>query len=79
MSMLLVVVNLYLLNTFEQRWLPAIIALTLIFSTLLPMGAYPWLVAEIVEEFDWFVSECCLGLVVLFSSSNDRCIQTSGD
>lgn len=53
MSMLLVVVNLYLLNTFEQRWLPAIIALTLIFSTLLPMGAYPWLVAEIVEEFDW--------------------------
>lgn len=53
MSMLLVVVNLYLLNTFEQRWLPAIIALTLIFSTLLPMGAYPWLVAEIVEVFDW--------------------------
>ncbi|MGD1391343.1 MFS transporter [Vibrio harveyi] len=53
MSMLLVVVNLYLLNSFEQRWLPAIIALTLIFSTLLPMGAYPWLVAEIVEEFDW--------------------------
>ncbi|WP_045421556.1 MFS transporter permease [Vibrio jasicida] len=52
MSMLLVV-NLYLLNTFEQRWLPAIIALTLIFSTLLPMGAYPWLVAEIVEVFDW--------------------------
>ncbi|WP_045399851.1 MFS transporter permease [Vibrio campbellii] len=52
MSMLLVVVNLYLLNTFEQRWLPAIIALTLIFSTLLPMGAYPWLVAEIVEVFD---------------------------
>ncbi|WP_440889014.1 MFS transporter [Vibrio sp. WZ-1] len=53
MSMLLVVVNLYLLNTFEQRWLPAIIALTLIFSTLLPMGAYPWLVAEIVEVFEW--------------------------
>ncbi|MET2846176.1 MFS transporter [Vibrio owensii] len=53
MSTLLVVVNLYLLNTFEQRWLPAIIALTLIFSTLLPMGAYPWLVAEIVEVFDW--------------------------
>ncbi|MGR5275314.1 MFS transporter [Vibrio rotiferianus] len=53
MSMLLVVVNLYLLNTFEQSWLPAIIALTLIFSTLLPMGAYPWLVAEIVEVFDW--------------------------
>ncbi|HHF2869197.1 TPA: MFS transporter [Vibrio alginolyticus] len=53
MSMLLVVVNLYLLNTFELRWLPVIIALTLIFSTLLPMGAYPWLVAEIVEVFDW--------------------------
>ncbi|MGR5238322.1 MFS transporter [Vibrio alfacsensis] len=53
MSMLLVVLNLYLLDTFEKRWLPAIIALTLIFSTLMPMGLYPWLVATLLEVFDW--------------------------
>jgi DHA2 family multidrug resistance protein len=53
MSSLSVIINVYLIYTFEQRWLPALIALILIFSALLPMGAYPWLVAAIVEKFDW--------------------------
>ncbi|MEI8597405.1 hypothetical protein P4S64_06450 [Vibrio sp. M60_M31a] len=49
MSVLLVVVNLFLLDVLEQRWLPVIIALTLVFSTLVPMGLYPWLMAHGLE------------------------------
>ncbi|MGR6860357.1 MFS transporter [Aliivibrio salmonicida] len=67
MSSLLVVINLYLIHTFEQRWLPALIALTLIFSTLLPMGAYPWLVAAIVEKFDWSLL-CAMSAWLYFSA-----------
>ncbi|MFA0413533.1 MFS transporter [Vibrio renipiscarius] len=51
-STLLVVVNLYLLDKLANKWLPAVISGTLIFSTLLPMGAYPWLIAQVLESFD---------------------------
>ncbi|OLQ74469.1 MFS transporter permease [Photobacterium proteolyticum] len=67
MSMLLVTVNLFLLETFEERWLPAIIALTLVFSTLIPMGAYPWLVAELLEVFDWSLF-CAVSAWLYFSA-----------
>jgi len=67
MSMLLVVVNFFLLDKFEERWLPAIIALTLVFSTLIPMGAYPWLVAELLEVFDWSVF-CVVSAWLYFSA-----------
>jgi DHA2 family multidrug resistance protein len=53
LSVLLAVVNLLVLNAFATRLLPAIIALMLILTTLLPMGAYPWLVAEVLESFSW--------------------------
>ncbi|UTV31044.1 MFS transporter [Photobacterium atrarenae] len=53
MSVLLVVVNLQLLDSFEPHWLPAMIALTLVLSTLIPMGAYPWITARVLEQFSW--------------------------
>ncbi|UYI48991.1 hypothetical protein OFO16_21620 [Vibrio natriegens] len=67
MSVLLVVVNLFLLNVLELRWLPAIIALTLVFSTLIPMGLYPWLMAHILERFDWSLF-CVLSAWLYFSA-----------
>ncbi|EOV9409298.1 MFS transporter [Vibrio parahaemolyticus] len=67
MSMLMVVLNLYLLHFFKQRWLPAIIALTLVLSTLLPMGAYPWVAAKIVEVFDWSLL-CVVSAWLYFSA-----------
>lgn len=73
MSMLMVVLNLYLLHFFEQRWLPAIIALTLVFSTLLPIGAYPWVVANIVEIFDWSLL-CVVSAWLYFSALVIACI-----
>ncbi|EIZ1044369.1 MFS transporter [Vibrio parahaemolyticus] len=73
MSMLMVVLNLYLLHFFEQRWLPAIIALTLVFSTLLPMGAYPWVVANIVEVFDWSLL-CVVSAWLYFSALVMACL-----
>lgn len=67
MSVLLVVVNLFLLDVFEQRLLPVIIALTLVFSTLVPMGLYPWLMAHVLERFDWSLF-CVLSAWLYFSA-----------
>ncbi|MFT6984783.1 MAG: DHA2 family multidrug resistance protein [Psychromonas sp.] len=53
LSVLLAVVNLLVLNDFAARVLPVIIALMLIFTTLLPLGGYPWLTAELLESFSW--------------------------
>lgn len=53
MGMLLVIINFYLLDAFSEKWLPLVIALTLVFSTLIPMGAYPWVFAKSLEFFDW--------------------------
>ncbi|WP_194439252.1 MFS transporter [Vibrio fluminensis] len=67
MSALLVVVNLYLLERFEHQLLPAIIAFTLLFSTLLPMGIYPWLMAQFVEYYHWSLF-CVVSAWLLFSA-----------
>ncbi|MGP8306218.1 MFS transporter [Vibrio sp. YIC-376] len=67
MSVLLVVVNIYLLDVFEQRWLPAIIALTLVLTTLAPMGLYPWLMAQLLEVFDWSLF-CVVAAWLYFSA-----------
>ncbi|MBA5761115.1 MFS transporter [Vibrio sp. 404] len=67
LSTLLVVINVYLLQHFEQRWLPIIIATTLVFSTLIPMGAYPWLMAKCLEVFNW--SFFCVVSAWLFFSA----------
>lgn len=67
MSIMLVTINLLLLHTFDARWMPAIIALTLLFSTLLPMGAYPWLVADVLEQFNWSLF-CVLASWLYFSA-----------
>ena len=67
LSTLLVVINLYLLDHFEQRWLPIIIATILVFSTLIPMGAYPWLMAKCLEVFDWSLF-CVVSAWLFFSA-----------
>lgn len=67
MSALIITLNLFLLDTFESRWLPALIAITLILSTLLPMGAYPWLVAQLIETFDWSLF-CAISAWLYFSA-----------
>ncbi|GLS92391.1 MFS transporter [Psychromonas marina] len=53
LSILLALTNLLVLDTFEAKLVPVVIAGMLIFSTLLPLGAYAWIVAEILEVFDW--------------------------
>ncbi|MGB5446585.1 MAG: MFS transporter [Psychromonas sp.] len=53
LSVLLVVTNLLVLDGVESRVAPIVIAAMLVFSTLLPLGAYPWAINALLEIFDW--------------------------
>ncbi|UJZ93130.1 MFS transporter [Photobacterium damselae subsp. damselae] len=53
LSIILISVNLLILDTCPRKQLPIFIAGALVFTTLLPMGMYSWLMAEILEHFSW--------------------------
>ncbi|MBY6186688.1 MFS transporter [Marinobacter hydrocarbonoclasticus] len=52
-SVALVALNLMLLACFPYRVMTLVLAATLVLSTYLPMGLYPWLLAELAEHLDW--------------------------
>lgn len=53
LSTLLVAVNLLMLDKVKGAKLPLLIGASLLFTTLLPMGAYPWLFAWVYEWVSW--------------------------
>ncbi|MBY5979070.1 MFS transporter [Ferrimonas balearica] len=52
-STVLVALNLILLARFSYRAMTLVLAATLVFTTYLPMGFYPWLLAEMADHLDW--------------------------
>ncbi|GHA45481.1 MFS transporter [Photobacterium aphoticum] len=52
-SLLLISVNLIVLSACSYRAMTLMTGFTLTLSTLLPMGLYPWLLADILEHAPW--------------------------